>query len=180
MAQPKADVLMRASNPGPGSDRTPGSQDSGAHSASPFARANTVPRSNRGRIHLLSQFFSAPETTNVPPLVQKTLLSLSRPLVHAELETEIPGVLTRCVKVIAGIKKAVAEMRTEAEAATCYRERCSVVLSTAIGASVALDQVMILLPHIPLSTVRSGCGNVPSGVSYSTPSVLGKPCGMHG
>ena len=37
-------------------------------------------------------------------------------------------------------------MRAEAEAATCYREKCSVILSTAIGASVALDQV--LLPSV--------------------------------
>ena len=150
MAQPRADVLMRSSNPGPGSDRTPESQDSGAHSASPFARANTVPRSNRGMIHLLSHPVSAFVVRNVYSSVHNSASSLSKPLVHAELETEIPGVLTRCVKVTAGIKKAVAEMRAEAEAATCYREKCSVVLSTAIGASVALDQVMMPMPQSPL------------------------------
>ena len=53
----------------------------------------------------------------------------------------MPGVLHRCVKLISGIKKSVADMRAEAEAATCYREKCSIILSTAIGASVALDQV---------------------------------------
>ena len=72
--------------------------------------------------------------------------TLSVPLIsigarNAELGAEVPGVLTRCGKVIAGIKKAVAAMRVEAEAANCYREKCSVVLATAIGASLALDQV---------------------------------------
>lgn len=52
----------------------------------------------------------------------------------------MPGILHRCVKLIASMKKAVAEMRAEAEAATCYRERCSIILSIAMGASVALDQ----------------------------------------
>lgn len=49
--------------------------------------------------------------------------------------------LHRCGKLITGIKKSVADMRAEAEAASCYREKCSIILSTAIGASVALDQV---------------------------------------
>ena len=40
-------------------------------------------------------------------------------------------------------------MRAEAEAAKCCREKCYVVLSTAIGASVALDQVCPLPPDIP-------------------------------
>ena len=44
------------------------------------------------------------------------------------------------MKLISGIKQAVAEMRVEAEGATCYREKCCIILSTAIGASVALDQ----------------------------------------
>ena len=48
--------------------------------------------------------------------------------------------LQRSVKLISGIKRAVADMRGEAEGATCYREKCCIILSTAIGASVALDQ----------------------------------------
>ena len=69
MAQPSADgleELMRASNPGPGSDRAPDSQELGALSTSPFARANTVPRSNRGMTHLLSHQHAA-FTVNIPP-----------------------------------------------------------------------------------------------------------------
>jgi hypothetical protein len=68
--------------------------------------------------------------------------SQERCLLHAELESDMPGVLHRCVKLISGIKKSVADMRVEAEAATCYREKCSIILSTAIGASVALDEVV--------------------------------------
>ena len=44
------------------------------------------------------------------------------------------------MKLISGIKRAVADMRGEAEGATCYRENCCIILSAAIGASVALDQ----------------------------------------
>ena len=82
---------------------------------------------------------------------------------HAELENDAPGVVSRCVKVIGGIKRAVAAMRSEAEGATCYREKCSIILSTAIGASVALDQAIFTFPYAWLSqppTALHACKHV--------------------
>jgi len=59
----------------------------------------------------------------------------------AEEEMELPGMLNRCVKLITGVKKIVAEMRATNKNVISHREKCSMILSAAMATSVALDQV---------------------------------------
>lgn len=72
----------------------------------------------------------------------------------ADEDMELPGMLERCVKLISGVKKVVAEMRATVKLVVSHREKCSMILSAAMAASVALDQVTpgsFLLSLLPIS-----------------------------
>lgn len=45
---------------------------------------------------------------------------------------------------VAAVKRAVAEMRETAKRAVSHREKCCMIVSAAMAASVALDQVQLL------------------------------------
>ena len=70
--------------------------------------------------------------------------------VAADEELELPGMLDRCVRLITGVKKLVAEMRETVKNVVSHREKCAMLLSAAMAASVALDQVLYHLHLVPM------------------------------
>ncbi|BDA45524.1 probable serine/threonine-protein kinase CTR1 at C-terminar half [Coccomyxa sp. Obi] len=80
-----------------------------------------------------------------PPAVDEGQLLLrgkTFPKARRDEELELPGMLDRCVKLITGVKKLVAEMRETVKNVVSHREKCAMLLSAAMAASVALDQAL--------------------------------------
>lgn len=56
---------------------------------------------------------------------------------------QLPEAVERCVQQVAAVKRAVAELRELAKNVVSHREKCCVILSAAMAASVALDQASL-------------------------------------
>ena len=51
--------------------------------------------------------------------------------------------IARSASAVQAVKDAVAELRVSVKSAVAHREKCSILLSAAMAASLALDQVLI-------------------------------------
>lgn len=81
--------------------------------------------------------------------------------VAADEDLGLPGMLERCVKLITGVKKLVAEMRETVKNVVSHREKCAMILSAAMAASVALDQVLYHLHRFAMPPYPLQCSYTP-------------------